>query len=184
MSFFKDLAGFLIMTGGDELKNGASLLGKATVTTAEAVSADLIDKIDETIENHNKKVYEKNKDKQVNRFRASMWLGRNMNLFHKKDEKQIQEMVVKLTNEQFLQVTKHLKKPSTMFFVSLFLGVFGVDRFILGDIRMGIIKLMTFGGMLVLWLIDLFTINNRTKFYNFNNVNNIFRIGVMDEEHK
>ena len=95
------------------------------------------------------------------------------NLFHKKDEKQLSEMVVKLTNEQFLNVTKHLKKPQTMILVSILLGVFGVDRFLLGDIKMGIIKLMTFGGLFVLWVIDIFTTYGRTKTYNFNKINDM-----------
>ena len=66
----------------------------------------------------------------------------------------------------------------------LFLGLFGVDRFLLGDIKMGIIKLMTFGGLLVLWAIDLFTINKRTKIYNLNKVNSILNKGVMNEKHE
>ena len=173
MSFFRDLAEFLLITGSEELKDGASLLGKVAVDTAAVASEDLIDKLDEKIEEHNKKVYEKNKDKQVGRLKASIWLGSNTNLFHKKDEKQLSEMVVKLTNEQFLNVTKHLKKPQTMILVSILLGVFGVDRFLLGDIKMGIIKLMTFGGLFVLWVIDIFTTYGRTKTYNFNKINDM-----------
>ncbi len=34
------------------------------------------------------------------------------------------------------------------------LGIFGADRFYNGNIGWGIIKLITFGGLLVWWLID------------------------------
>ena len=167
MSFFKDLANFLIMMGGDELRDGASLLGKTAVSTAECASIDLVSKIDEKLDEHNKKAYEKNKNKQVGKLRVLVWFNNNIDLFPKSSRKSLQEMLEKSTNEQFMQVSNiSFKKFVTMFFVSLFFGVFGVDRFMLGDIKMGIIKLMTFGELLVLWAIDLFTINKRTKVYN------------------
>ena len=45
-----------------------------------------------------------------------------------------------------------------LFFISLFLGGLGVDRFLVGDKRAGILKLLTGGGLFIWWLIDLFTI--------------------------
>jgi TM2 domain-containing membrane protein YozV len=47
--------------------------------------------------------------------------------------------------------------------LSAFVGEFGVDRFIIGDIGLGIGKLLTGGGCGVWWLIDLFLIMGATK---------------------
>ena len=183
MSLFSDLAGLLIMAGGDELKEGASLIGKVAISTAECAGIDLVSKIDETLDEHNKKAYEKNKNKQVGKLRVLVWFNNNIDLFPKSSRESLQGLLEKSTNEQFMQVSNiNFKKPLTMFLISMFLGVFGVDRFMLRDIKMGIIKLMTFGGMFVLWFIDLFTINKRTKIYNLNKVNNIFNKGVMNEK--
>jgi TM2 domain-containing membrane protein YozV len=42
----------------------------------------------------------------------------------------------------------------TLFLLSIFLGELGVDRFYVGKIGTGILKLITFGGCGIWWLID------------------------------
>jgi len=56
-----------------------------------------------------------------------------------------------------------LKDPTTMLLVSIFLGCLGVDRFMLGDVGMGILKLCTLGLCYVLWIIDIVTIQKKVK---------------------
>lgn len=54
----------------------------------------------------------------------------------------------------------------TATFFSLFLGFLGVDRFYMGHVGLGILKLLTFGGLGIWWLIDFIWIslgNARTK---------------------
>lgn len=60
-----------------------------------------------------------------------------------------------------------LKDPTIMLLISLFLGALGVDRFMLGDTGMGILKLLTFGLCGILTLIDWFSITKKTKQKNF-----------------
>ncbi len=45
--------------------------------------------------------------------------------------------------------------------LSIFLGQLGVDRFYLGYIGIGLLKLLTFGGCGVWWLIDIILIATR-----------------------
>ncbi len=42
--------------------------------------------------------------------------------------------------------------------LSIFVGEFGVDRFYMGHIGTGILKLVTFGGCGIWWLIDIILI--------------------------
>ena len=66
--------------------------------------------------------------------------------------------------------TIDLKDPTTILLVSIFLGGLGIDRFMLGDTGMGILKLLTGGVCGILTIIDWFTVSNKTKELNFNKI--------------
>ncbi|MBO4738952.1 MAG: TM2 domain-containing protein [Bacteroidales bacterium] len=63
------------------------------------------------------------------------------------------------------------KQPTTMLIISIFLGGWGVDRFMLGETGLGIAKLLTCGGCGIWTIIDWFTVRNRTYEYNMKNFN-------------
>ena len=48
--------------------------------------------------------------------------------------------------------------------MSIIFGQLGVDRFIMGHIGLGILKLITFGGFGIWWLIDLILIATKHEF--------------------
>lgn len=48
--------------------------------------------------------------------------------------------------------------------MSIFFGEIGVDRFIMGHVGLGILKLLTLGGFGVWWLVDIILIASRHKF--------------------
>ena len=48
--------------------------------------------------------------------------------------------------------------------MSIFFGSLGVDRFIMGHVGLGILKLITAGGCGIWWLIDLILIATKYKF--------------------
>lgn len=66
--------------------------------------------------------------------------------------------------------TVELKDPTTILIISIFLGSLGIDRFMIGDIGMGILKLLTAGCCGILTIIDWFLIQKKTKDLNFNNL--------------
>ena len=57
--------------------------------------------------------------------------------------------------------------PILSIVLSVVLGGYGIDRFLIGDIGIGIGKLLTGGGCGVWWLIDIFLIMDATKRKNF-----------------
>lgn len=61
-----------------------------------------------------------------------------------------------------LQATE-LKDPTILLIVSILLGGLGIDRFMLGDVGMGVLKLLTGGCCGILTIIDWFTISKKAK---------------------
>ena len=59
------------------------------------------------------------------------------------------------------------KDPTILLLISLFAGGFGVDRFMLGQTGLGVLKICTLGGLGVWAIIDWFTAMSRAKQYNY-----------------
>ena len=55
------------------------------------------------------------------------------------------------------------KDPTMALILSVIVGPLGVDRFYIGDVGLGVGKLLTCGGAYIWWLIDLFMIQDATK---------------------
>ncbi len=52
--------------------------------------------------------------------------------------------------------------------MSIFFGTLGIDRFIMGHIGLGILKLITAGGFGIWWLVDVILIATKYQFRNIN----------------
>ena len=63
-----------------------------------------------------------------------------------------------------------LRDPTTLLIVSILVGSFGIDRFMLGEVGLGVAKLLTCGGMGIWTIVDWFTVSNRTKELNFQKI--------------
>ncbi len=57
--------------------------------------------------------------------------------------------------------------------VSLLVGSFGIDRFMLGEVGLGVLKLLTMGGFGIWTIVDWCTAMSRTKKYNYQEFINI-----------
>jgi TM2 domain-containing membrane protein YozV len=79
-------------------------------------------------------------------------------------------MTKELTDQQKLlfssQYDSSKKDPGTMLVLSLLFGSLGVDRFMLGDTGMGVLKLLTFGCCGILTIIDWFGVKGKTHAFN------------------
>ena len=60
-------------------------------------------------------------------------------------------------------VLQSYKDPVLLLVISIFFGVYGVDRFMLGQTGLGVLKLFTLGGFGIWAIIDWFTIMGRVR---------------------
>lgn len=81
----------------------------------------------------------------------------------------IREKLLAMNESQLmLAVSIDYKDPTMMLVISVVAGVLGIDRFMLGETGMGILKLLTGGLCGILTIIDWFGIQKKTKEYNLN----------------
>ena len=103
--------------------------------------------------------------------KVDMYIMTNQKYFPAEKIMYIKEKLAAMDESKFSMIsTIEMKDPTTILLVSIFLGGLGVDRFMLGDIGMGILKLLTCGVCGILTIIDWFTISKKAKELNFNNV--------------
>lgn len=55
------------------------------------------------------------------------------------------------------------KDPTISIIISVLVGSLGIDRFYIGDIGLGVAKLLTCGGAYIWWIVDIFMISEATK---------------------
>ena len=80
----------------------------------------------------------------------------------------IRERLINLSsNNEMAIMAMDYTNPILTIILSVLFGELGIDRFLIGDIGLGIGKLLTGGGCGIWWLIDLFLIMDATKKKNF-----------------
>lgn len=80
-----------------------------------------------------------------------------------------------LPDDRFVYLqTIDFKDPNTALAISFFAGLWGIDRFYVEDIALGILKLITFGGLGLWWLIDLVIIRARARKHNLEKISLLF----------
>ena len=96
--------------------------------------------------------------------KIDLYLTTNAKYFEPSAIPIIRQKLETADDSTFLSVQAcELKDPTTLLLVSIFLGPLGIDRFMLGDTGMGVLKLLTGGCCGVLTIIDWFTITKKAK---------------------
>ena len=99
---------------------------------------------------------------------AQAFYSQKKKYFSSEKRRVILASLKKLNEEQINSLDDlSLRNPTVMLIISILFGELGVDRFMLGNVGTGILKLCTCGGFGIWWLIDLFTVMRRTREKNF-----------------
>ena len=100
--------------------------------------------------------------------KIDMYLAQNASMLPAQKIMLVKDALSKLDDSKMLYVQSiQYKDPSTVLILSILVGTLGIDRFILGDTGMGVLKLLTCGGAYVWWIVDMINAQDRAKEYNF-----------------
>ena len=100
----------------------------------------------------------------MDRQKIDLYLTTNAKYFEPAAIPIIRQKLENANDTTFLSIQAcELKDPTTLLLISIFLGSLGIDRFMLGDTGMGVLKLLTCGCCGILTIIDWFTISKKTK---------------------
>ncbi len=100
--------------------------------------------------------------------KVSMYLSNNQKYFPSEKIMYIKEKLDALDDSKLgLLSTIEFKDPTPMLLISIFLGSWGIDRFMMGEAGMGVLKLLTGGCCGILTIIDWCTITKKVKEQNF-----------------
>ena len=101
--------------------------------------------------------------------KIDLFMMTNQKFFPEEKMVYLKDKLRTLDDEKFSLIsTIEFKDPTTILLISIFLGGLGIDRFMIGDTGMGVLKLLTGGCCGILAIIDWFTISKKTKEINFN----------------
>ena len=112
--------------------------------------------------------------------RVQRFLVENKKFLPQNRFNEIREKLLSLTDDQWSQVEYvKFQDPTMLLVLSVVVGEFGVDRFILGDTTNGVLKLLLTlccGVGLIWWLIDIFQVNGLTLEYNYKQLDELLTV--------
>ena len=107
----------------------------------------------------------------VEKQKVDMFIMSNQKYFPSEKIMFLKEKLYKLDETKFSMISCiELKDPTTLLLISLFLGSLGVDRFMMKETGMGVLKLLTCGCCGILTVVDWFSVQKKAKEKNFNDL--------------
>lgn len=96
--------------------------------------------------------------------KVDLFLMTNGKFFDPQHIPSLRDRLLQLDDSKFILLQSlQLKDPTVSLIVSILAGSFGVDRFIIGDVGIGIGKLLTLGGCGIWAIVDWFLIMGATR---------------------
>ncbi len=100
--------------------------------------------------------------------KVDMFVMSNSKYFQHNHLMYVREKLLAMDESKWVYVqTLQFNDPTISLIISILVGALAIDRFLIGDIGLGIAKLLTCGGLGGWVLVDWFLIMGRTKEKNF-----------------
>jgi TM2 domain-containing membrane protein YozV len=127
------------------------------------------------------KIQKQSRTNQINQIitmdlqKVDMFMMLNGKYFEGHHLPQIREKLTELDESKWpLVLNLQFKSPDTLMIISLSAGQLGIDRFMLGDTGMGVLKLLTCGGFGIWTIVDWFSVMSFTREKNLETFLNSF----------
>ncbi len=96
--------------------------------------------------------------------KVDMFIVANAKHFRSELIPQIRQRMLELDDSRWITLQSlQFKDPTTSLLISIFVGYLGIDRFYIGDVGLGIGKLLTCGGFYIWTIVDWFLIMDATR---------------------
>ena len=96
--------------------------------------------------------------------KVDMFIMTNSRYFEGYQLSAIRERLIAMDDSRWVGIsTAQLKDPAIYLIISILVGHFGIDRMLIGNIGLGVLKLITCGGLGFWTLVDWFLIMGLTR---------------------
>lgn len=100
--------------------------------------------------------------------KIDMFLTQNSSKFPSEKIMLIKDALAKVDDSKAMSIqTLELNDPTTGLILSILLGTLGVDRFMLGEVGLGLLKLFTCGGCYIWWIVDMVNAKKMVQEHNY-----------------
>ncbi|MDV6168604.1 TM2 domain-containing protein [Flavobacterium sp. DG1-102-2] len=104
--------------------------------------------------------------------KVDLYLMNNAKFFPSSNVPFIRERMIAMDESKWGMIHSiELKDPTVSLIVSILVGTWGIDRFIIGDTGLGVAKLLTCGGLGIWTIVDWFLIMDLTRQKNMQKLN-------------
>lgn len=105
----------------------------------------------------------------MNENTINSFLMQNAKFFDPASQTQIKQLLENVDESKLASIQAiSFKDPMTMMILAIVAGSLGIDRFMLGQVGLGVAKLLTCGGCGVWTIVDIFSVQQRAKDFNLN----------------
>ena len=105
----------------------------------------------------------------IEKDKVDMFIMANQKYFPAEKIMFLKEKLYKIDETKFAMLScMEFKNPTTLLVVSILLGSLGIDRFMLKDTGMGVLKFLTCGCCGILTIIDWFSVQKKAQEKNLN----------------
>ncbi len=104
----------------------------------------------------------------MNNNKIDIFLSCMKDVFPQQKLSLVRDHLVNVDDERFMELQLlGYHDPVVVLIISLIVGAFGIDRFLLNHVGLGILKLLTFGGLGIWAIVDWFLIMNAAREKNY-----------------